>query len=230
MNWQNLFSELLLEENASALKSYLACTNSFTSQITSTTKSLQDCVTEWELAEYSWLKVEKRLRTIITVAVTENMEARLFVTLLEEILLEFYLYLQQLEEISQNKEDPLVPMPSFSFPLPDDQKHLFLRPLKLKLSTRSLPTLQIALINSAYHRLLLHATCQFHGTFSKSMTEQPARGKKTDKEEAVRVTNITPFSRSRTNTQHRHHTVSLIPFVFSRYPSRSVTSEDYQDK
>jgi len=29
VNWQSLFSELLLEENASALKSYLACTNYF---------------------------------------------------------------------------------------------------------------------------------------------------------------------------------------------------------
>lgn len=178
INWQSMFSELLLEENAALLKSYLACTSSFTPSTTQQqhrSKTLEDCISEWEKAEFSWIKVEKKLRNVITTSIVRHPNARAFVLLIEDLLLEMD---DHLEKIRQNnttnntntstkttnqRKKEITP---FIYSIPNEMEHLFARPIKF-VTTSKTSFFQITLTNSSYHRLLLHATCQFHGRTSK---------------------------------------------------------------
>jgi hypothetical protein len=192
INWTSLFHEILLPENSDALKAYLACASSFTQDPSSSSshqnnmKTFQDCVTEWERAEYSWKNVEKRLRKVIQTAIVNQIEARNFILMIEDILLEMDSYLDRLQQEEDQEEgggggggekNQQIP---FVYSIPHDMEHHFARPIRVKHSNSSkqqkqsqqqqqqqLPVLQITLRDSAYHRLLLHATCQFHGRNSK---------------------------------------------------------------
>jgi hypothetical protein len=176
INWTSLFHEILLPENSEALKAYLACASSFTQTNSSSPhqmKTFQDCVTEWERAEYSWNNVEKRLRKVIQTAIVNQIEARNFILMIEDILLEMDAYLDRLieqqEQQTEKEGQQSNALISFVYSIPDDMEHHFARPIRVKYPSKQqqLPVLQITLRDSAYHRLLLHATCQFHGRNSK---------------------------------------------------------------
>lgn len=177
VNWQSMFSELLLEENSELLKSYLACTSSFTPSTLSSfslsssnqykSKSLEDCISQWEKAEFSWIKLEKKLRAVVKTSILNQANARSFVLLIEDLLLEMEDHMEKirLNTDDGNKTNSKKNIP-FIYSLPNEMQHLFLRPIKFITTSRS-TNFQITLINSSYHRLLLHATCQFHGRTSK---------------------------------------------------------------
>jgi len=64
----------------------------------------------------------KELRSILTIALVGNREARAFVSLLEDILLEFDSYLQQIEQEHEQDTEELDPILS---PSPHYQPSLF---------------------------------------------------------------------------------------------------------
>jgi hypothetical protein len=166
-NWQSLFGVLMLTENSDALSAYLACSSSFIQDPhrPAPEKTFQDCATEWERAEVAWRKVERRLRQVVALAIVNQSEARNFILMLEDILLEMDAYLDRLEE-EQEKEGRAASVP-FVYSIPHEMEHHFARPVRVSASPKHAPVLQITLRDSAYHRLLLHATCQFHSRNSK---------------------------------------------------------------
>jgi hypothetical protein len=225
----------MLTENSDALSAYLACSSSFIQDPhrPAPAKTFQDCATEWERAELSWRKVEKRLRQVVTCAIVDQKEARNFILMVEDILLEMDAYLDRLEEEMEGTErTTTVP---FVYSIPHEMEHHFARPVRVSSTSKHTPVLQITLRDSAYHRLLLHATCQFHSrnskvshsTLSSSLTPplpQSHTEKVPNTSISFRVTNVSSFaSRKRTG----HHTVSLVPFILSQHsgtePSGEVT-------
>ena len=165
VNWQSMFSELLLEENASLLKSYLACTNSFsptTNQIRQRSKTIEECISQWEKAEFSWIKLERKLKKIVISSIVNQQNARQFILIIEDLLLEMNHYLEKISSLEKDQQSS-----EFIYNLSDEIKYLFIKPIKFISSSRSSSFFQVTLLNSSYHRLLLHATCQFHGRISK---------------------------------------------------------------
>jgi hypothetical protein len=155
MSWQNLFSQLLLAENESALRAYLACSTSFV-RSNFLAKSLTDCADEWDRAEFAWSMIEKRLRAIVVQSI-KSPETQNFITTVEDLLLACEEYLHS----------PQEERGSFSFIVPSDIEHLFRNHVQLIFDSNSVWTLDVRLADSAYHRVLLHTTCQFHGNHSK---------------------------------------------------------------
>jgi hypothetical protein len=157
VNWQSMFSEITSSGNEDALHAYLKCSHSFSNDTSTRSRTLQDCVNEWDRAEFSWTMVEKRLRTVVLRAIS-NPDTQAFVSIIEEILLESGSY-----DIGSKV--------TMDYKLPDEVKHLFAAPMKLLppkgTSGHAKPTLVIALVDSPFHRLLLHSICQFHGCHSK---------------------------------------------------------------
>lgn len=187
VNWQSLFGTLTNGEHADALEAYLMCSNSYcTLRDNRQSKSIRDCVSEWDRAEFSWRKVEKRLRTILLRAlINGRKEMEDFIASIEGILLGF----------ENNDMDSIVPTKS--------TEHLF--PSAPRFSKKSSRTqckreLIVSLLDSPFHRLLLHATCQFHNMHSKSYADKANDGR--------RITSITSFQ-----SQKCRHSISLVPFL-----------------
>ena len=152
-----MFSEITSNGNEDALHAYLKCSHSFSNDTSSRSLTLLDCVNEWDRAEFAWTMVEKRLRTVALRAIS-NPDTQIFVSVIEEILLESNSF-----EISKST--------IMNIKIPDEIKHLFAGPAKLMPpkpnDKKTALTLVIALVDSPFHRLLLHTICQFHGCHSK---------------------------------------------------------------
>jgi hypothetical protein len=216
LSWQSIFCTLTNGENEDALETYLKCSNSYRVKRAGESKSVRDCYSEWDRAEFAWLKVEKRLRTILLKSLV-SVEAQEFVTAVEALLL-----CLEARHQGTETESPVVP-PTCA--------HLFASPPRLvKPSTTesvrcresegedvvvsvAAPHLVVTLMDSAFHRLLLHATCQFHNMHSKSFNDKKRGG--------ARATRISPFQ-----SQKCRHTISLVPFVLLKLS----TAEEENDK
>lgn len=168
--------------------------------------------------------MEKRLRTIVLQALGPgSKEAQEFVSAVESLLLSL--------EGGEEREAPEEGAAGSELPLPTAATHLFPCPPRLVLPCSGVggrmgkdgsidkdkdkdkdkgltavsrvvsPHLVVTLLDSAFHRLLLHATCQFHMMHSKSYTTK--RG---------RATKVSAFQSSSTS-EGCHHSISLVPFV-----------------
>ena len=263
LNWKSLFGTLTNGDNEDALETYLKCSNSYQTGSQKASKCIRDCGTEWERAEFAWLKVEKRLRTILLQALGDKegggKEARAFVTAVEALLLQ----LEQEQREGEGEGDGRglekgSEGTSEGTPLPTAMAtaHLFPRPARLVrpscpaisrddtrhgspeadsggivIVCRAVPQLIVTLLDSAFHRLLLHATCQFHHMHSKSFTDKTtcdtkgqSKNKNKNKSQSkkhntpssagIRATRITPFQ-----SQQGAHSISLVPFVLLQLAS-----------
>jgi len=156
LNWNSMFSVILAEENTGALQAYLACSHSFDTRTKPRSRSLRDCFGEWDRAMFAWGMVEKRLRSVV-IRTMSNVETQTFVIALEDLLLE----MEHLDTLSS---------PPSSIDVPDSVKHLFVGKAKYS-RPRSInggqSSLVVSLVDSAFHRLILHAVCQFHCHHSK---------------------------------------------------------------
>ena len=211
LNWQSLFGTLNNGEHEDALEAYLKCSTSYTQGGRGNSKSIRDCYSEWDRAEFAWLKVEKRLRTILLQALhTGGKEAQEFILAIENMLL----------CLETGDSTSLTPSPA--------AEHFFSHPPRLvqpsspvysrednknedseavMVVNLSSPQLIISLKDSPFHRLLLHATCQFHHMHSKSFHDNKNGG--------CRATRITPFQ-----SKKCHHTISLVPFALLKTSSQ----------
>ena len=143
IEWRSNFSTLLKKENAVALRAYLSCSNSESVlPYRKTTKSASTTITD---PRKCWAKVEKKLRSIVIRSV-QNQKLKEYLISMEEILCDYKL----LGDISHSEHA--------------------LDSIKSYVTTSigcSEYGLEISLVDSAFHRLLLHALCQFHGLKSK---------------------------------------------------------------
>lgn len=216
LNWKSLFGTISNGENEEALNAYLMCSNSYRAS-SGQSKSIKDCVSEWDRAEFSWMKMEKRLRTIILRALVRR-EAQKFVAAVEDLLLN----LELSSTDSSSKE--------MSSRAAASVQHLFLKPPRVvrpssRTSSRenkdgdevlvnvASNQLILTLVDSSFHRLLLHATCQFHNMHSKSFSDKKNGG--------VRATRIAPYQ-----TKKCRHTISLVPFVLLKVSSEGPRQSD----
>lgn len=104
---------------------------------------------EWAHAEESWLRnVEKRLRTIVMSSFKKSSQLCAYTRGLEIMLFSF---------IDTRTIPPLCDLPT---ELTETLEHGGLRKVSEK-------TFSIQLKDSSFHRLLLHACCQFYGAKSK---------------------------------------------------------------
>ena len=159
VNWQSMFRELTSSGNEEELHAYLKCSQSFCAVSSAPqSRTLQDCVNEWDRAEFSWSMIEKRLRVVMLRAIT-NLDTEIFVSVVEEILL------------ASDVAD-VTGTTTLAYSIPEEVKHLFMGPLIISSPKgggvqQSHASLVITLVDSPFHRLLLHTTCQFHGRHSK---------------------------------------------------------------
>jgi hypothetical protein len=148
VNWRSMFSELFSTENADVREAFRTCAHD--------TRFAEDCSRrttsrrpirkdEWAEAETSWFQIENRLRSVV-VRTLEKDEFCLFVRALEAVIMYF------LEE-NDAPQHSLVP-PALA--------RMLARPI-----TMSSGSVTVALRDSSFHRLLLHAVCQFYGLHSK---------------------------------------------------------------
>jgi hypothetical protein len=165
VKWQNLFGELMLAENIDAMKAYLSCIeipthNRQNNQI----RSVEDCRSEIERSHFSWNKMEKRLRVILMKCIYDNLTQQ-FIVCLEDILSQFRSLVSTSNQETQTTKHELHVF--------DSVKHLFLSDPFVMLdassdsSTYGGSHLHVSLVDSSYHRLLLHAVCQYHCMNSK---------------------------------------------------------------
>lgn len=224
-NWQSLFSTLTNGDNDDALETYLKCSNSYRSSGAGESKCMRDCLSEWDRAEFCWLKVERRLRSILVRALV-GVEAQQFVAAVETLLL-------CLEGGGGREVAPLSPSVSHLFACPprlvqprgadsllsrDGQRG---EEAEAVLVSVAAPHLVVTLVDSAFHRLLLHATCQFHHVHSKSFVDKKHGG-------GVRATRIAPFQHSQQG--QCRHSISLVPFVLLKKSAGNEGAEEHKRK
>jgi hypothetical protein len=150
VNWRSMFSELFTKENAEKRESFRTCSNNVTN-IPCVQRSIPIRNDQWAEAEAAWYQIENRLRAVVVRSLQKE-EFCLFVQALEAVLLFF---LAQGEAPSSHL-------------LPAELAAYLEQPLSLSGSS-----LVVLLKHSAFHRLLLHAACQFYGLRSKVISHQP---------------------------------------------------------
>ena len=144
VNWRSMFSELFSNENAETRENFRTCSNT-ASYVPRVQRSILIRKDQWAIAEAAWYQIENRLRAIV-VRSLQREEFCLFVQAVEAVLLFF---------LSRGE----VPT---SHLLPEVLAEHLESPLTLSGSS-----LVVYLKDSSFHRLLLHATCQFYGLRSK---------------------------------------------------------------
>lgn len=147
-----LFSDLFNEENLDILQLFRSCNE--TSYVTTSNVSKRPMRTDqWEQAESAWMKVEKKIRSVIP-TILNNIEICLFVLSLETLLVYFI----------ENQVVPPLHM------IPRNLSNSLEYPISVSINNDQ-PFLTITLKESSFKRLLLHATCQFYGLKSKSFND-----------------------------------------------------------
>ncbi|KAG5192352.1 hypothetical protein JKP88DRAFT_351961 [Tribonema minus] len=109
--------------------------------------------THWEDAEERFARIPKRLRDVVTQSL-HGATLRAYVAAVEATLLYF---------ITARALPPTTP---------DPLAEALRTPLQLQAGPKGGARLGVALHDSPFHRLLLHAACQYHGLLSKSDAEQ----------------------------------------------------------
>eukprot|EP00611_Tribonema_gayanum_P028627 TRINITY_DN7404_c1_g1_i2.p1 TRINITY_DN7404_c1_g1~~TRINITY_DN7404_c1_g1_i2.p1 ORF type:complete len:290 (+),score=118.72 TRINITY_DN7404_c1_g1_i2:95-964(+) len=109
--------------------------------------------THWEDAEERFARIPKRLRDVVTQSL-HGATLRAYVAAVEATLLYF---------ITARALPPTTP---------DPLAEALRTPLQLQAGPKGGGRLGVALHDSPFHRLLLHAACQYHGLLSKSNAEQ----------------------------------------------------------
>jgi hypothetical protein len=143
VNWKSLFSELFNTENSNERESFRTCSNAVES--VRVQRSIPIRKDQWAEAESAWYRIENRLRAIV-VRSLQREEFCFYVRAVEAVLL-YFLAKQEAPPHSQVPE-------AFGLFLEQHIEHLGL-------------SLKIVLKDSSFHRLLLHAVCQFYGLKSK---------------------------------------------------------------
>ena len=149
VNWRSLFSELFNAENAEKRESFRTCSHTVPN-VPQVQRNIRFRNDQWAEAEVAWYQIENRLRAIV-VRSLQTAEFCYFVRALEAVLLLFLIQgdapeISLVPEVlSANLEQPIE---------------------------RSGKSLLIALKDSSFHRLLLHAACQFYGLRSKVRRRQ----------------------------------------------------------
>lgn len=181
IDWRSNFYELFRPDNRSTMELFRKC------QISPSKVSSKKYIRESEMTEAHrcWLRVEKRLRVTVTHTLKNNISMCLFVQALESVLMYF---------IEKKSAPPMSVIPPtlteyLESPLlcnevkveqaaPDEASggeadvvaDVEIPETDTPPTTHSatVHTLTISLKDSSFHRLLLHATCQFYGLKSKS--------------------------------------------------------------
>lgn len=149
VNWRSMFSELFTKENAEKRESFRTCSNTVTN-IPCVQRSIPIRNDQWAEAEAAWYQIENRLRAVVVRSLQKE-EFCLFFQALEAVLLFF---------LAQG-EAPANHL------LPAELVACLEQPLSLSGSS-----LVVLLKDSSFHRLLLHAACQFYGLRSKVVSRQ----------------------------------------------------------
>jgi hypothetical protein len=143
VNWRSMFSELFTIENAEKRENFRTCSN--TLEKAPVQRSIPIRKDQWIEAETAWYRIENRLRAVVVRSLQKE-ELCYFVRAIEAVLL---LYLAH----GEAPAEALVPkMLAMNLEQPIE---------------RSAASLVITLKDSSFHRLLLHAACQFYGLRSK---------------------------------------------------------------
>lgn len=147
---KSMFSELFEDKNSAMREEFRTCAMSTTVTALSSSSRSRSHIPirndQWGEAEKAWLQMETRLRNVVVRSLS-NEELCYFVRAMELVLLYF---------IAQNDVPPHVPVALSSR-------------LELPLEVCS-ASLTVTLKDSSFHRLLLHAACQFYGLKSKVRT------------------------------------------------------------
>lgn len=112
-----------------------------------------------EEAEIAWLKLEKRLRASVAASLEDNLTLCLFVKALESVII-YYIEFSKAPPIS------LIP-PVLSEMLVSPIECVVSKKNKELNNIDGITSLAISLKDSAFHRLFVHATCQFYGLKTK---------------------------------------------------------------
>lgn len=142
---RSAFRELFEPKNAAALEAFRICAETSTENSTNN-KSKKHLSPR----DKAWIRIEKRLRKILVQSVAKNFDIITFIADLEEILISFLKDCDIDDSYSKREESKLL--------------------LSLLMKTPSINTdgqLEIEFKDSAFHRLLLHSVCQYHGLSSK---------------------------------------------------------------
>lgn len=148
VDWKSKFGELFKHKNHNELESFRTCrdiTAPSETNINISHKRIRN--DEWRDAELAWLNVEKRLRSVLFRSLLNSEQFRSYVESLEIVILSFL-------ETDTLLDHSAVPLPLSS---------CLLRPMVVNTSG----AVELSLQDSPFHRLLLHATCQFYGMKSK---------------------------------------------------------------
>jgi hypothetical protein len=148
IDWRSKFAELFQHSNHNELESFRTCkdiTAHSDANINHHHKRIRN--DEWREAEIAWLNVEKRLRSVLFRSLLNSDQFRSYVEALEIVILSFL-------ETDALLDHSVVPVALSS---------CLLSPMRVTSSGG----IELSLKDSPFHRLLLHATCQFYGIKSK---------------------------------------------------------------
>lgn len=163
VDWRSCFKPLFLAENKDLLESFRKCELGTAPPTTSSRRrngenpqsNSKRRIKEspWAKAEEAWMKVEKRLRQTVLRTLGS---------------LYYCLFVQALESVLQFFCEKRAAPPSAI--IPQAMSEMLESPISVTsvASEEDVPQLTIALKDSPFHRLLLHATCQFYGLKSQS--------------------------------------------------------------
>ena len=137
VEWRSAFQELFEAKNAEALDAFRMCAEKCDKYSSNRRRYCS-------AAELSWINVEKKLRQIVVKAIVKNVDIMNFIVDLEKLLVAYYIEGNELnvrEYIGEALRTTLQRLPHV-----DDNGDL-----------------SVQFVDSAFHRLLLHAICQFYG-------------------------------------------------------------------
>lgn len=149
VEWKNTMGNLFASKNLSALEAFRSVQNaSYKQNFENHSRRKLRC-DEWQEGEAAFLQIEKRLRSIISTSCETNSSVIPLLKAMEICIIFSALWRIALpmEHIADDLRACLLSQPIF-----DDNGNLI-----------------ISLRDSAFHRLLLHGTCQFYGLKSKVM-------------------------------------------------------------
>lgn len=175
---RSAFGELFEERNSDSLETFRSCSERVKHYERVRTKAISS------VSEHAWMQVEKRLRSCVKKVIISQPELREFCRSIEAVLVCF---------AHEGSLPPDVLLASL--------ERCLTAPVELT-GDRSLT---IALKDSSFHRLLLHAISQFYGARSKSISRKGPKGQGIGK-----VTQITIPSKMPSSLQSR---ASLVGFL-----------------
>jgi len=195
VDWRSKFADLFECKNEEALEHFRTCkdiTNAINNLNSRGQKRIRN--DEWREAEIAWMNVEKKLRLLLFRSIVDSEAFRSYVQALEIVLL----------SLVETKK-----LPSHSM-LPSQLTDV----LRSNLLVDEDGNAQLLFKDLPFHRLLLHATCQFYGLKSQSYYGKCNKSQKiTAVLQPKRMSNVVLSK------------ISLVGFLFSSI-DRSTSSAD----